>query len=71
VDIHLTISKRQLSFIVKNSSDTAGEKIVKENIGLSNLRRQLELLYSDYNLAVKQGISDFTAILNINLASHV
>lgn len=71
VDIHLTISKRQLSFIVKNSSDTAGEKIVKENIGLSNLRRQMELLYSDYNLAVKQGISDFTAILNINLASHV
>jgi hypothetical protein len=44
---------------------------VKENIGLSNLRRQLELLYTDYNLAVQQGGAEFTAILKINLGSHV
>ena len=44
---------------------------VKENIGLSNLRRQLELLYKEYNLSVQQGESEFIALLKINLASHV
>jgi two-component system, LytTR family, sensor kinase len=72
VDIHLSVNKRQLSFIVKNSTETfSGEGNVKENIGLSNLRRQLELLYTDYNLSVQQGESVFTTILKINLASHV
>jgi hypothetical protein len=72
VDIHLSVSKRQLAFVVKNSAEAfTGEGGVKENIGLSNLRRQLELLYTDYNLAVRQGDSVFTATLKINLASHV
>jgi two-component system, LytTR family, sensor kinase len=72
VDIHLSVNKRQLAFIVKNSTDTFPEEhLVKENIGLSNLRRQLELLYTHYSLIVKQGESVFTATLHINLASHV
>lgn len=72
VDIHLSVNKRQLAFVVKNSSEAlSSETGIKENIGLSNLRRQLELLYKDYNLAVQQGDSIFTATLKINLASHV
>jgi two-component system, LytTR family, sensor kinase len=72
VDIHLTIKNRQLAFVVKNSSESPpGELSVKENIGLSNLRRQLELLYTDYNLSLQQSDSQFTATLHINLASHV
>jgi LytS/YehU family sensor histidine kinase len=72
VDIHLSVSDRLLEFLVKNSCERSSEEIgVKENIGLSNLRRQLELLYKDYNLSVKQDESVFTAILKINLASHV
>ncbi|MEO6721377.1 MAG: histidine kinase [Ferruginibacter sp.] len=72
VDIHLSISKRQLIFVVKNSAESfSGEGNVKENIGLSNLRRQLGLLYTDYNLSFQQGESVFTATLKINLASHV
>ncbi len=72
VDIHLTINKRQLVFVVKNSTEElAAESGVKENIGLSNLRRQLELLFTDYNLTVQQGEARFTATLTINLASHV
>jgi LytS/YehU family sensor histidine kinase len=61
-------------FIVKNSADinaTAEATAVKENIGLSNLRRQLELLYKDYQVEVHQATGVFTAILKINLASHV
>jgi two-component system, LytTR family, sensor kinase len=72
LDIHLSVNKRQLVFIVKNSTDTLSEEgRVKENIGLSNLKRQLELLYTDYSLTVQQGDAQFTATLKINLASHV
>jgi two-component system, LytTR family, sensor kinase len=72
VDIHLSVNKRQLTFIVKNSAESFADELnVKENIGLANLRRQLELLYSDFNLTVQQAASVFTATLKINLASHV
>lgn len=72
VDIHLSVKQRQLLFFVKNSSETSfEERGVKENIGLANLRRQLELLYQDFNLSVGQSQSVFTATLKINLASHV
>src|SRR4029077_14045603 len=60
VDIHLSVKNRQLEFVVKNSTEAfLTEGNVKENIGLSNLRRQLELLYTDFNLSVQQGESEF------------
>jgi len=72
VDIHLSVNKRQLTFIIKNSIESVQEEgAVRENIGLSNLRRQLELLYTDHSLAVQHNDSVFTATLKINLASHV
>ena len=72
VDIHLSVNNRLLSFVVKNSTEeSAAEVKGKESIGLSNLRRQLELLYTDYNLTLEQGNFVFTAVLKINLASHV
>ncbi|HVI45047.1 MAG TPA: sensor histidine kinase [Chitinophaga sp.] len=71
VDIHLSIKNRQLFFMVKNSTgDPVSDNKTKASIGLSNLRRQLELLYTDYNLDVQQGDYVFTATLKINLASH-
>jgi two-component system LytT family sensor kinase len=70
VNIHLSVNKRILTFIVENSAEGSSEP-VKENIGLTNLRRQLELLYTDYLLSVKPGPSTFTTTLKINLASHV
>jgi len=71
VDIHLSVKKRQLSFNVRNSIEHTIETSVKENIGLSNLRRQLELLYVEYNLELRPAAHEFTALLTINLASHV
>ena len=72
VNIHLSIKENQLLFIVKNSSEVFDNQgFVKENIGLSNLRRQLELLYQDYDLTIFQGEIDFTTTLKINLKSHV
>jgi two-component system LytT family sensor kinase len=72
VDIHLSISNRRLVFLVRNSTEEdLGNGQVKESIGLSNLRRQLELLYTDYEVSVEQLRSEFSARLTINLASHV
>ncbi|MFI5152875.1 MAG: sensor histidine kinase [Chitinophagales bacterium] len=72
VDIHLSIRNRQLLFIVSNSTgEPRDEGSTKESIGLTNLRRQLELLYSDYHLDLKQEAFEFIATLKINLASHV
>lgn len=71
VDIHLTIRQRQLRFVVKNSTDNSSPDPVKENIGLSNLRRQLELLYKEHKLTISNDANMFTAILQINLSSHV
>jgi two-component system LytT family sensor kinase len=69
-DIHLSVNRRQLTFIVKNSTETAAAA-VKENIGLSNLRRQMELQYTDYSLDLIQSTTEFVATLIINLSSHV
>jgi two-component system, LytTR family, sensor kinase len=72
VDIHLSVQQRQLVFVVKNSAEMgSASQGIKENIGLSNLRRQLELLYKEFDLAVSPGTTHFTATLKINLASHV
>lgn len=72
VDIHLSIKNRYLIFIVRNSTgDSGNDGKVKESIGLSNLRRQLELLYTDYDLNLRQEAFEFIATLKINLASHV
>ena len=72
VEIYLSVDQQQLNFVVKNSVDNVQEEMsLKENIGLSNLRRQLQLLYTTYDLSVLQGSAEFTASLKINLASHV
>ena len=72
VEIHLSVAKRQLVFFVHNSADgIAGDGNVRENIGLSNLRRQLELQYTDHALFVEQRTAEFYVKLTINLASHV
>ncbi len=72
VDIHLSVNNRILQLSVKNSTEEfQQEPVVKENIGLANLRRQLELLYKDYSLTVKHGDAVFFSTLKINLATHV
>jgi len=72
VDIHLSLKNRQLTFIVRNSIENIAEgQTINENIGLSNLRRQLELLYKEYTLSMQQSNAQFTSTLKINLASHV
>ena len=72
IDIQLSVINDILRFEVKNSTGKSQtERVVKENIGLGNLRRQLELLYQDYKFTVEHLESVFCARLYINLASNV
>lgn len=72
VNIHLTVIRQQLLFVVKNSVEASSDvNEVKENIGLSNLRRQLQLLYKEYDLSVHKEATVFISALKINLLSHV
>ena len=70
VEILLSVKQRKLRFEVRNSAGLEAG-LVKENIGLTNLRRQLELLYRDYELTVEHSGIIFKAIIKVDLASHV
>lgn len=69
INIELNLKNGILHFSIKNSKDGTGELTVKENIGLSNVRRQLQLIYKDHNLQVQNQHDIFTICLTINLHS--
>jgi len=72
VKIDISVQQQQLLLIIKNSTEAnADQKQIQENIGLSNLRKQLHLLYKDYDLTVARQNAVFTATLRINLKSNV
>jgi LytS/YehU family sensor histidine kinase len=71
VDIRLSVDRKQLHLQIENSANDAAEGGLTENIGLTNLRRQLNLLYKEASLEVQHLPHCFAASLKINLASHV
>jgi two-component system LytT family sensor kinase len=77
VEVKCVLQNRRLNFLVKNSIPMANgnyplvEEIAKDNIGLSNLKRRLDLIYKDYDLLTEQKDLVFTASVAINLSSHV
>lgn len=72
INIEFILQKQILHFSVKNSSDaTSVNQKTTGNIGLPQLRRRLNLLYKEFDLFTEQKDSIFTAILKINLSSHV
>jgi len=60
----------QLKFIIENSKEDAGEERITENIGLSNVRRQLQLMYPEHNLDIEIHKEVFKINLTINLNRH-
>jgi two-component system LytT family sensor kinase len=72
VQIDLKLKDGRLAFTIANSkAEAIGEQPQeKEKIGLCNIRRQLELMYNEYNMEVDNGHSSFNVNLTINLKSH-
>jgi two-component system LytT family sensor kinase len=68
VEISVVLKNGQLTFLVKNTHDGQdGGTPVIEKIGLSNTRRQLELIYHDFSLTTRNVAQTFFVDLKINL----
>jgi two-component system, LytTR family, sensor kinase len=70
IRINLELKDKQLSFSCKNSNAEETAKSGTDAIGLGNIKRQLELLYPNHLLEIKNEKSYFTVLLKINLADH-
>lgn len=68
IDINMKLNDGLLFFTVKNTKEDSGHK--EGNIGLNNVKRQLELLYKEYELQVKNEASLFIIALKINLSTY-
>jgi two-component system LytT family sensor kinase len=71
--IHITISIKEyiLNFEIENSKDVCEQAKPVANIGLMNVKRQLELTYTDYHLNVHDNRDTFKVNLSVNLKSYV
>jgi two-component system LytT family sensor kinase len=70
IHINLKLEKSMLTFNIENSIEDNNMSAGNENIGLSNVKRQLEMMYKDYDMQVKQTSTLFNVYLAINLKSH-
>lgn len=67
IHIKVELKDGQLRFCIENSKEENGDTTVTDNIGLSNVRRQLELMYQEHSLQVDNQKDRFTVHLTINL----
>ncbi|RYZ20913.1 MAG: hypothetical protein EOO16_14990 [Chitinophagaceae bacterium] len=70
IHIDLEVKNGALRLTVENSMEEGGATTSGTGIGLRNLRRQLELTYAEFNLAVGYEAGRHTASLYINLNTH-
>ena len=70
IHIELELQDSLLNFSLKNSKERSNAENLSANIGLNNVKRQLELLYREYDMQVMNEDSLFLISLTINLKSH-
>ncbi len=71
INISITAKNSQLDMLVENAKGLGTQDGNTNNIGLKNVERQLQLLYTQYNLAIKNEPNVYTLHLTVNLNSHV
>ncbi len=70
IHIDMQLQRGFLSFNIENTKENGSTDAVTDNIGLSNIRRQLELMYKEYKIVVENHKDIFKVNLAINLSSH-
>lgn len=70
VHISLTVKDGMLELLVENSAAETEAACTKTNIGLANVKRQLELLYRDYSLDIKNNNHIYHLSLSVDLKSY-
>lgn len=70
--IHIDVKLHQghLNFSIDNTKESNDQEDIVDNIGLGNVRRQLELMYKEYDLQVQNNENLFSVRLYINLNSY-
>lgn len=70
--IHLDVKLHEgiLTFSAKNTKEKSNLNCECINIGLNNVKRQLQLLYQQYDLRISNGDCFFIILLTINLNSY-
>jgi LytS/YehU family sensor histidine kinase len=71
INIDIKAKEGCLNFEIENTKEACENGSNKTNIGLVNVRRQLELTYSDYKLEVQNNNKSFKVNLLVNLNSYV
>ncbi len=74
IKIELIVKDQQLFFKVFNTKSLcfeADNTEIKQGIGVSNIRRQLALIYREYDFAIQESKEDYLVTLSINLKSRI
>jgi len=71
IRLALSLAGHRLTFTVENSTGNDNEPAeIRESIGLGNIRKQLELQFSQYDFTTERKDGIFMVKLNINLNSY-
>ncbi|MGZ3950814.1 MAG: sensor histidine kinase [Flavisolibacter sp.] len=70
IHVELQLKESILKFSVKNTKENTTEECKDSAIGLNNVKRQLQLLYTEYEIQVVNEASVFIVLLTINLKSY-
>ena len=70
IQIAISVQQGQLLFKITNTHQAKTESQTLSQIGLTNIRRQLELLYPKHELQIENTNSEFTVTLKVDLVQH-
>jgi two-component system LytT family sensor kinase len=70
IRIQVQLQQGRLTFKIENTRENHTSEEIRDNIGLRNVRRQLELMYREYDLQLQNDPQIFSVKLYINLNSY-
>jgi sensor histidine kinase YesM len=70
ISIQVKGQQGRLTFTIENTKENNTSEEIRDNIGLCNVRRQLELMYKEYDLQLTNEPHIFSVRLYINLTSY-
>ena len=70
INLEMTLHEGVLEFTIENTKEQGAKRLNDENIGLTNVRRQLELLYKEHEVSIKCEDRVFKVFLRINLRRY-
>ncbi len=70
IEVKITLADGMLTLYVENNKESTHQASAGSQIGLANVKRQLELLYKEYDLQLSDHAAVFIVSLTINLKSY-